>query len=322
MKSIADLQTIFLEYLSDQHFLKEPKSLYEPFDYILSIGGKKIRPVMLLATNQMFEGNMQDALPASLAIELFHNFTLIHDDIMDVANLRRGEPTVHTKFGTNSAILTGDVMLIYAYQFMAESKNFEQSLPILNKTGIEVCEGQQLDIDYESISNVTVEQYLEMIRLKTAVLLASSLQIGAITANATNQQQSLIYGFGLNLGISFQIMDDILDAFSTNDQFGKQVGGDILLNKKTYLLLRAQELSSTSMQEELTNWIERKDFIEEEKIAAVKQIYRDSGAEADAHQLAEKFYDKSLSYLKTLRDSGLNTELFEQFSDQLLHRTV
>lgn len=317
-----ELRNIFRSFLNQQEFLKEPVSLYEPFDYILSIGGKKLRPVLLLATNQLFKGKLQDALSASLAIELFHNFTLIHDDIMDVANLRRGQPTVHTKFGMNSAILTGDVMLIYAYQFMADSKNFQASLPILNKTGIEVCEGQQLDIDFEQRNDVTVEEYLTMIRLKTAVLLASSLQIGAITADADEEQQSHIYQFGLNLGMSFQIMDDILDAFATNEKFGKKIGGDILLNKKTFLLLRAMELSDNSLQKELKKWLQATDFDQNEKIEAVKQIYRDCGAEKDAYELAESYYSKGLHYLRKIENKGYNVDLFKEFSDQLLHRTV
>lgn len=322
MKSLKELQSIFKQYIKDKEFLKEPIKLYEPFEYILNIGGKKIRPVLLLATNQMFHGKLEDSLPASLAIELFHNFTLIHDDIMDVAMLRRGKPTVHTKFGINSAILTGDAMLIYAYKFMADSRNCNQSLPILNKTGIEVCEGQQLDMDFENRDNVTVDDYLEMIRLKTAVLLASSLQIGAITANASKKSQHNIYQFGLNLGMSFQIMDDILDAFATNEKFGKQIGGDILLNKKTYLTLRAFENADEKQREELNKWNAITDINHPEKVENVKHIYRQTGAEKDAYDLAEKYYQKGLEYLQKIKQRGYNTEFFEQFSDQLLHRTI
>src|SRR5690606_31980665 len=215
-----------------------PKSLYDPLHYILSLGGKRIRPILTLAAAQMFSDNYKAAMPQSIAIEMFHNFSLIHDDIMDKAPLRRGKTTVHKKWNTNTAILSGDLLLIKAYEQLAQCKpNYlPEILHVFNKTATQVCEGQQFDMDFETAQTVTVNNYLEMIRLKTAVLLGCSLQIGAIIGAANQNDAQNCYTFGENLGIAFQLMDDYLDAFGNPEKFGKQVGGDILANKKTYLL--------------------------------------------------------------------------------------
>ena len=243
MRALEEYQKIV--FASVDKFLNDTKdeALYEPVKYILSLGGKRMRPVLALMGNEMFDGNVDDCVTSALGIEVFHNFTLLHDDIMDNAPLRRGEATVHEKWNTNAAILSGDVMFVQAFTLVTSCKpeHLRAIIDIFNVTAIEVCEGQQLDMEFETREDVSLEEYLEMIRLKTSVLVGCSLEIGAVLANASKEDAKKLYDFGMNLGMAFQIKDDLLDVFGDAEVFGKQVGGDILANKKTYLLLKALE---------------------------------------------------------------------------------
>ena len=236
MKSIQELSAVISNELGKIEYPKNPSLLYEPINYILGLGGKRMRPILVLMAHQLFDKNIEKAVSPALAIEVFHNFTLLHDDIMDKAPLRRGKQTVHEKWNDNVAILSGDTMLVQAYQLMAvvDKDIIKEVLAVFSKTAIEVCEGQQWDMDFETQSDVSIEDYLKMIEYKTAVLLGAALQIGGITAGASAQQQTHLYEFGRNMGIAFQLKDDLLDAFGSPETFGKQVGGDIMANKKTY----------------------------------------------------------------------------------------
>ena len=242
MLSLSDYQNIISEEFSNIHIEKHPKSLYEPIDYILSLGGKRIRPVLTLMAADIFDGDHKKAISAAKAVEMFHNFSLVHDDIMDDAPLRRGNETVHEKWNLNTGILSGDAMLILAYQYFEnyEPKIFQALAKLFSKTALEVCEGQQYDVDFETRDDVTIPEYLKMIEYKTAVLLGAAMKMGAIVAETSEENADLIYNFGLNLGIAFQLQDDYLDAFGNPETFGKQVGGDIIENKKTYLYLKAE----------------------------------------------------------------------------------
>lgn len=246
MHTTSELQAIIEKAISELEYPSHPKSLYEPIYYIMNLGGKRLRPALVLIAADLFKGNIQDALPAALAIETFHNFTLIHDDIMDNAPLRRGKQTVHEKWGTNNAILSGDVMMVESNKQLTKvnANVLKDVLDTFNATAQGVCEGQQLDMEFESRNDVSIEEYIDMIRLKTAVLVGGAMKIGAIVGGASPAEGNLIYAFGENLGIAFQLQDDILDVYGDPKKFGKQVGGDIIANKKTYLLLKLQELAS------------------------------------------------------------------------------
>src|SRR6187402_1620075 len=245
MHAIHQYQEFFITYLENQKINKEPKNLYEPIDYILSLGGKRMRPVLTLMTSEIFGTDYKEALPAAMAVEVFHNFSLVHDDIMDDAPLRRGHETVHEKWNINTGILSGDAMLILAYQYFEKYEPiiFRDLAKLFSKTALEVCEGQQWDVDFETRKDVTIPEYLKMIQYKTAVLVAAAMKMGAIIAKTSEQEANLIYDFGLHLGLAFQLQDDYLDAFGDPETFGKQVGGDIIENKKTYLYLKAMEFA-------------------------------------------------------------------------------
>ena len=253
MHSIYQYQQFISDYLDSQYETKEPRNLYEPIHYILKLGGKRMRPVLTLMTTEIFDADYKKALPAALAVEVFHNFSLVHDDIMDDAPLRRGNETVHEKWDTNTAILSGDAMLILAYQYFEQYKTevFRDLAKLFSKTALEVCEGQQWDVDFETRTDVSIPEYLKMIEYKTAVLVAAAMKMGAIVAEASVENADLIYGFGLNLGLAFQLQDDYLDAFGDPKTFGKQVGGDIIENKKTYLYLKAIEFSDDAAKQNL-----------------------------------------------------------------------
>lgn len=321
MKALQHQKEQFDSYLSTQNYSRAPQSLYEPFRYILSLGGKRLRPILLLEANRLLGGQFNDAKDAALAIELFHNFSLIHDDIMDLASLRRGKPTIHKKFGENIAILSGDAMLVYAYQALMKSKHALQSIHIFNQTAIEVCEGQQFDMDFESRLDVTIAEYIKMIELKTAVLVGASLKIGAITAGADSYIQQELYDFGRELGISFQIMDDVLDTYATDEKFGKKIGGDIVQNKKTFLLIKCLELADTNATNELLNWINESKFDEQEKINDVKRIYNQYNIFNLAKNEAEKYYNSAMQHLLNIEQKGYDMTVFREFSSQLLNRS-
>ncbi len=296
MQSFELLSQKFAIHFDKRHFPEEPASLYDPNEYFLKLGGKRIRPVLCLMGNELFDEIKTDAWNMGTAIELFHNFTLIHDDIMDKAPLRRGMETVHTKYGGSTALLAGDVMLVTAYEELNKIKiEYLQSILFLfNKTAKEVCEGQQMDMDFEKMREVSLDAYLKMIELKTSVALAASLQTGAILGGAGERNQHLLYDFGKKLGIAFQVQDDYLDAFGDPQKFGKQVGGDILANKKTFLLLHAFEEASPAQQKELSELLNSNGTDKVEKVLA---IYRDCKVDEWAMQLQNKYLDEALVHL-------------------------
>lgn len=296
MQPFSALVADFASYFDRKHFPNEPASLYAPNDYFLGLGGKRIRPILCLMGNELFTEIHPSAWEVATAIELFHNFTLIHDDIMDKAPLRRGLPTVHEKFGQNTALLAGDVMLIKAYECLSKvpPANLLPIFSLFNKTATEVCEGQQLDMDFEQRSNVVLNDYLLMIEKKTSVLLAASLVMGAIVGGAGERNQQLLYQFGKKLGLAFQVQDDYLDAFGDPQKFGKQIGGDILADKKTFLLIHAIETADKADLAVLNSWLGKQG---DNKVKDVLSIYRKCGIDQWALSLKNKFLDEALSDL-------------------------
>jgi len=324
MKSIETYQKQFLAYLEAYKTIREPKNLYEPIQYILNLGGKRLRPVLTLMTADCFDGEIKTALDAALAVEVFHNFSLIHDDIMDAAPLRRGHQTVHEKWDFNTGILSGDAMLIMAYQLFENypPNIFQKLAKLFSKTALEVCEGQQYDIDFETRDTVSISEYLKMIEYKTAVLVGAAMKMGAIIANASKDDQERCYEFGKNLGIAFQLQDDYLDAFGNPETFGKQVGGDIIENKKTYLYLKALEFSSEKDKLHLKQLFSSETNNSSEKIQVTKQIFSASGS-AEATQKAISFYTtKAFEILKTINISEPKKQILESFGTQLMTRDV
>jgi len=280
-----------------------PFNLYQPIEYTLDMGGKRLRPVMVLLANELFGGKAGDAINTALAVEIFHNFTLLHDDIMDKADMRRNKPSVHKKYNENIAILSGDAMSIMAYRYLLRDKLPKQSeiMRLFTETAIEVCEGQQYDMDFESRLDVTVDEYLKMIRLKTAVLLACSFKMGALAANASEEDADLIYQFGINLGLAFQLQDDLLDVYADQDKFGKRIGGDIVANKKTYLLINALNRATGEQQTELQEWLLKETFDQQEKIAAVKKIYETTGIKELTEDAIREYYQKAIESIKKIQ---------------------
>lgn len=299
MHSFEQLSHQFNEKFCTEHFPQEPFSLYNPNRYFLQLGGKRIRPVLCLLANELFDDINKDAWHVANAIELFHNFTLIHDDIMDKAPIRRGMPTVHEKFGTNTALLAGDVMLVAAYENLnrISGKYLYSILQLFNQTARQVCEGQQLDMDFENASGVQFDAYLNMISLKTSVLLAASLKMGAILGGAGERNQNLIYEFGRKLGLAFQVQDDYLDAFGDPGKFGKQVGGDIKSNKKTFLLIHALESASVQQKQELGDLLQGHN---EEKVEKVLNIFKSCGVDEWANSLKEQYISEAMNHLEDI----------------------
>ena len=298
-----------------------PTELYEPINYILKLGGKRLRPVLVYLGCGLFDGNLVLSLPAAKAIEVFHNFTLVHDDIMDNAPLRRGKSTVHEKWNQNIGILSGDAMLIKAYDFILDANysNNNNILKTFNKAAIEVCEGQQLDMNFESISDVSVDDYINMIRLKTSVLLGAALKIGAQIANSNEKDSELIYDFGVNLGIMFQLMDDYLDAFGDPEKFGKKVGGDIISNKKTFLFIQAINEDKTG---EMKSWMKVSEFNEFEKIKAVKNIYLKTGVDQQCLKEMDLYFKKAMDSLDKIQVPNSKKENLIEFANYLRFRSL
>jgi len=312
----------FEEYFSSvkNNFPPSPRNLYEPVAYFLNLDGKRLRPLLVLIAVDCFKGEIKNALPAAAAVELFHNFSLIHDDIMDKAPLRRGKTTVHEKWNSNIAILSGDVLLVKAYQQIAGSESTKELLDVFSRTAIQVCEGQQYDMDFENRQEVSIKEYLEMIRLKTAVLLACSLQMGALCACADQKQAKGFYTAGEKLGMAFQLTDDHLDVFGDPLVTGKQAGGDIISNKKTWLLIRALEMADTGQRNILETWGNKREYDAKEKIAAVKNIF----TELDLSSLLEKeitsYYDQAFAELRAVSPHPEKTETFISFIKTLMRR--
>ncbi len=321
---IARYKKDFLAHLQNKINVIEPKNLYTPIEYILDLGGKRLRPILVLMGATAFGGDYKKGLDAALAVEVFHNFTLLHDDIMDAAPLRRGKDTVHEKWDVNTAILSGDAMMIMSYQLLDsyEGAAYKKLMQLFNKTALEVCEGQQYDMDFETRDNVSVEEYIKMIGLKTSVLVAAALQMGAIVANASEEESEKIYEFGLNLGIAFQLQDDYLDAYGDAATFGKQVGGDIMENKKTYLYIEALKYASPEIKNELLGWYEQELDDNTEKVARVKEIFKEVGSDTLTRDAIENYTDKAFSILDTLSISTANSFVLKQFGENLMTRSV
>lgn len=325
MQKVTQLQALFNNYLTKNKFVQNPQGLYEPINYILSLGGKRIRPVLLLMGCNLFEEDVEKALPASFAVEIFHNFSLLHDDIMDEAPLRRGKPTVHVKYNQNTGILSGDVMLVLAYEFLLKTKgkvNLPEIIQIFNQVAIEVCEGQQHDMDFETRNDVTISEYLKMIEQKTAVLLAGSLKIGALIGGANDVDARNIYEFGRNIGIAFQLQDDILDTYGDPEKFGKRVGGDIIQNKKTFLVLKALEIGNEEQRMTLAQLMNSTTNDEEEKIEAVKSIFDTLRVRIIAEQLMEEYTAKAFKNLLAIGVIEEKKIPLENLTNQLMGREV
>ena len=324
MLPITEYQEQFLHYLEHQNFDKEPTNLYQPIDYILQLGGKRLRPVLTLMTADVFDVDYKLALPAATAVEVFHNFSLVHDDIMDDAPLRRGNVTVHEKWNVNTGILSGDAMLILAYQYFEnyQPKTFRKLAKLFSKTALEVCEGQQYDVDFETRDDVTIPEYLKMIEYKTAVLVAAAMKMGAIIAQTSKENSKLIYDFGLNLGLAFQLQDDYLDAFGDPKTFGKQVGGDIIENKKTYLYLKALEFSKPIEKEQLAQLFAVQFEDSSEKIETVKEIFNSTGASQATQKAIEEYTLKAFETLDKIDVSQDKKEILKAFGENLMNRKV
>ena len=324
MHAIHQYQDFFINYLENQTISKEPKNLYEPIDYILSLGGKRMRPILTLMTAEVFDADYAKALPAAMAVEVFHNFSLVHDDIMDDAPLRRGSPTVHEKWNLNTGILSGDAMLILAYQYFEqyEPTVFRDLAKLFSKTALEVCEGQQWDVDFETRNDVTVPEYLKMIEYKTAVLVAAAMKMGAIIANTSAENANLIYDFGLHLGLAFQLQDDYLDAFGDPETFGKQVGGDIIENKKTYLYLKAVEFSDAKQAQHLNDLFAVHPDENEGKINKVKAIFDSTGASKATQEAIMEYTLKAFETLKKINISEDKRKILRTFGENLMGRKV
>jgi len=322
MHSIEQLQNIINKAIADTKYTSEPAELYEPISYLMQLGGKRMRPVLVLISTELFGGNVLKALDAAIGIELFHNFTLMHDDIMDKAPLRRGNPTVHVKWNESAAILSGDVMFVEAYKLMikVEDSILRKVLDIFSDTASGVCQGQQADMNFEKRDHVSLEEYIEMIRLKTAVLLAGSMQIGALIGGAEKEQADLLYEFGENLGLAFQLQDDILDVYGDPEKFGKQVGGDILADKKTFLLIKARELAKGETALELDKWLNNYNGIPQNKVHAITTIYNSIGVRKLAEAEMENYVLKALNALDKIAVDNSRKELLRGFAEQLLIR--
>jgi geranylgeranyl diphosphate synthase type II len=322
MLSIEKAREIIMSELEKLVIPQEPEKLYEPVRYTLRNGGKRLRPALVLLACDLFDADYQKALYPALGIEVFHNFTLLHDDLMDNSPIRRNRPTVHVKWDQNTAILSGDVMSIMAYNLicMVDSEVLSQVCRLFNKTALEVCEGQRLDMNYSQKDNVSIPEYLNMIGLKTSVLIAASLGIGALVAGATDKDSAIIYNFGMNLGLAFQLQDDLLDSFGDQVVFGKKIGNDILTNKKTFLLIKAFEKAKGSDLLVLKKYLSGYDFDPREKINEVISIFSKLEIRKATEEQIGKFYDNALSYLNDLSVPPDRKEVLIQFSEQLMKR--
>jgi geranylgeranyl diphosphate synthase type II len=326
LSKIALYQQKIEDALKGRSYGSHPKELYEPIEYIMSLGGKRMRPVLVYLACDLFDGDTEKALHSSIAIELFHNFTLVHDDIMDKAPLRRGKPTVHEKWNDNIAILSGDAMMVRAYQELCKSDAslLPPLLDIFSDTAAKVCEGQQLDMNYEKVQKVSIPNYVKMIELKTAVLLGGALKMGAVIGNAREEDAQRLYDFGRHIGIAFQLQDDILDVYADAAKFGKQKGGDIIANKKTYLLLKAMEMAATNryLKEELEQWIAAPFFDAKEKVEAVTNIYNFLNVKELARTEMKKQYAAAMDCLKEIPVSEEKRSMMVAFADGLMVREV
>ncbi|MEI8273580.1 MAG: polyprenyl synthetase family protein [Paludibacter sp.] len=323
MKTFDEIQDIITSELEQINWSKEPRGLYEPIGYVLSMGGKRIRPALTLMACNLFQDDVQTAVNTALGLEVFHNFTLLHDDIMDRADVRRGQPTVHKKWNDNTAILSGDVMQIASYQLIAKTPAtyLKSVLDLFSKTAAEICEGQQYDVDFETRDVVKAEEYLEMIRLKTAVLLGCALKCGAWIGGAGDEDAQNLYNFGINIGLAFQLKDDLLDVYGDEETFGKKIGGDILCNKKTYLLIHSIELAAGETEKELKEWLKISDEkISDEKITSVTKIYNQLGVRTICEDKMHEFYTKAVANLENVSVSVSKKQELRNLASKLMSR--
>ena len=323
MNTIDLLSHIINEKLNTLGYRRNPENLYLPIEYALSFGGKRLRPMLTLIACEMFGGNIEDAMNVALGIEMYHNHTLLHDDVMDKADVRRGQPTVHRKWGENSAILSGDAMLILAYRYVQRTKsNLDKVLELFTETTLQICEGQQFDMEFESRDDVSVDEYMEMIRLKTAVLLACSLKTGALVAGASDKDADSIYEYGIQIGLAFQLQDDILDVYGDEQVFGKKIGGDIICDKKTFLLLTALKKSSSDEIEEFNKWIGNVDAVPCDKIKAVTALYDKLEVRKDAENLMAQYYKKAMDCLENINVPSEKKTILLSLTEKLIGRSV
>lgn len=312
------------DHISELQFTRVPKGLYEPIEYVLSLGGKRIRPVLMLMAYNMYKDNVSAILHQAVAIETYHNYTLLHDDLMDNADMRRGKATVHKTWGDNAAILSGDAMLVLAYRFLSEgvSEHLKEILELFSITALEICEGQQFDMEFEGRDDVSADEYLEMIRLKTAVLLAASLKMGAVLGGAPKEDADALYNFGIQIGIAFQLKDDFLDVYGDPQVFGKNIGGDILCNKKTYMLIQALERADKAQKKELQDWISRKDYDSAEKIKSVTDLYDEIGIKAVCESKMREYYALGVTSLLKVNVATDRKNELKKFAEHLMYREI
>lgn len=301
---------------------RKPASLYEPIRYVLSLGGKRIRPVLMLLSYNLFREHPEEILMPAMGLETYHNYTLLHDDLMDNADVRRGQPTVHKKWDANTAILSGDSMLVLAYQRVAQcdKAHLSQVLDLFTTTALEIGEGQQFDMDFETRNDVAEEEYIEMIRLKTSVLLACALKMGAILGDASQEDAELLYRFGEKIGLAFQLQDDLLDVYGDPKVFGKAIGGDITSNKKTYMLINAVNRANVEQRAELMRWIEAKEFDRAEKVAAVTRLYDEIGIRQLCEEKINYFFEQGKQLLEQVSVSEERKEVLRQYTNAMMHR--
>lgn len=324
MFTVSQLSETINRHIGELKFLRNPQGLYDPVTYVLSMGGKRLRPVLMLMAYNLYKEQVSDIFNPATGIEIYHNYTLLHDDLMDRADRRRGKPTVHKVWNDNTAILSGDAMLVLAYQFMAQvpAEHLKEIMNLFSLTALEICEGQQMDMDFEQRMDVSEEEYLEMIRLKTSVLLASSLKIGALLGGASSEDANALYNFGINMGMAFQLKDDFLDVYGDTSTFGKNIGGDILCNKKTYLLIKALEKADAEQNNVLKHWLEAKEFDPASKIAAITAVYNQIGIKEYSEAKMAEYNAKALESLQAVRvEEGRKTEL-KNLLQELMYRVV
>ena len=312
-------------YIADWDYSREPKGLYEPIRYVLSLGGKRIRPVLMLMAYNLYKEEVDSVLPVAVGLETYHNYTLLHDDLMDKADMRRNKPTVHKVWNENTAILSGDTMLVLAYQQMCRIDNpvlLKKVLDIFTEMALEIGEGQQYDMEFETRDDVTEEEYIEMIRLKTSVLLASALKIGALLGGASDKEACLLYDYGVQVGLAFQLQDDYLDVYGDPAVFGKKIGGDILCNKKTYMLINALLLADDGQRVELKRWIDAKEYEPQEKIQAVTALYDQIGIRELCDKKITAYFEKAGECLNALEVDDCRKQMLREFIGSLIHRNV
>ena len=322
MLSFNEILQKIEQEIAQLQFTYPPKSLYEPIEYILSLGGKRIRPALVLMACNLYKEEVDAAIKPALGLEVFHNFTLLHDDLMDEADKRRNKPTVHKVWNANTAILSGDAMLIAAYQLIEETapESLKEILHLFTATALEICGGQQYDMEFESRTDVSEAEYIEMIRLKTAVLLACALKMGAIVGNAPKEDTEALYQFGIHIGLAFQLQDDLLDVYGDTATFGKNIGGDILCNKKTFLLINALRLASEQQRAILNDWIHKKEFDPAEKIAAVTAIYNQLHLKELSEEKIHTYYISAMEYLNSLQVAPEKLTILKEVSARLMNR--